>query len=219
VERLHCVYGWSMGAQQAYHWAAIFPEAVERIIAICGSARTAIHNQVFLRSLMAVLEAAPEHVGGGRFTAPPRAALRAFGRIYASWALSQDFYRAGRHLLSEPSLEAFLVNQWEARWGARDAGNLYAQARCWDAGDISANPLYGGDLSLALSAIQARVLLLPGETDLYFRVADNAAELPHLRHGEMRVIPSINGHRAGNPQGMAEDTAFLRAATREWLEG
>ena len=24
VERLHCVYGWSMGAQQAYHWAAAF---------------------------------------------------------------------------------------------------------------------------------------------------------------------------------------------------
>ena len=52
-----------MGAQQAYHWAAAFPDAVERIIAICGSARTAVHNQVFLRSLMAVLEAAPEHIG------------------------------------------------------------------------------------------------------------------------------------------------------------
>lgn len=218
IERLACVYGWSMGAQQAYHWAAIFPEAVERIIAICGSARTAVHNQVFLRSLMAVLEAAPEHIGGGRFSAQPMAALRAYGRIYASWALSQDFYRAGRHLTNEPSLEAFLVNQWEARWTARDAGNLHAQARCWDAGDISANPLHGGDLSRALQAIQARVLLLPGETDLYFRVADNAAELPHLRHGEMRVIPSINGHRAGNPQGMAEDTAFLKSATRAWLD-
>lgn len=218
VERLACVYGWSMGAQQAYHWAAIFPEAVERIIAICGSARTAVHNQVFLRSLMAVLEAAPEHIGGGRFSAPPLAALRAYGRIYASWALSQDFYRAGRHLVSEPSLEAFLVNQWEARWTARDAANLYAQARCWDAGDISANPLYGGDLTRALNAIQARVLLMPGETDLYFRVADNAAELPHLRHGEMRVIPSINGHRAGNPLGFAEDTEFLKSATRAWLE-
>jgi homoserine O-acetyltransferase/O-succinyltransferase len=217
IERLACVYGWSMGAQQAYHWAAIFPEAVERIIAICGSARTAVHNQVFLRSLLAVLEAAPEHLGGGRFSAPPKAALRAFGRIYASWALSQDFYRAGRHLTNEPDLEAFLVNQWEARWGQRDAANLYAQARCWDAGDISANVLYGGDLPKALAAIEARVLLMPGETDLYFRVADSALELPHLRHGELRVIPSINGHRAGNPLGLAEDTAFLKAATRDFL--
>ena len=219
VDRLACVYGWSMGAQQAYHWAAAFPDAVERIIAICGSARTAVHNQVFLRSLMAVLEAAPEHIGGGRFSSEPKASIRAFARIYASWALSQDFYRAGRHLAHEPDLESFLINQWEARWAQRNAANLYAQARCWDAGDISANPLYGGDLPKALAAIQARVLLMPGETDLYFRVADNEAELPHLRHGEMQVIPSLNGHRAGNPTGMPEDTAFLRTQVHAWLSG
>ncbi len=33
VERLALVYGWSMGAQQALHWGAIFPEAVARICA------------------------------------------------------------------------------------------------------------------------------------------------------------------------------------------
>ena len=100
IERVACVYGWSMGALQAYHWAALFPDAVERIVVNCGVARTAVHNQVFLRSLMATLEAAPEHIGDGRFSAEPRAAKRAFGRIYAAWALSQDFYRAGLHLAS-----------------------------------------------------------------------------------------------------------------------
>lgn len=218
VERVACVYGWSMGAQQAYHWAAAFPDAVDRIIAVCGSARTAVHNQVFLRSLMAVLEAAPEHLGGGRFHAQPKAAIRAFARIYASWALSQDFYRAGHHLANEPDLESFLVNQWEARWGQRDAANLYAQARTWDAGDISANPLYAGDLARALGAIQARVLLMPGETDLYFRAADNEAELMCLPHATMCAIPGINGHRSGNPNGNAEDTEFLRNQVREWLD-
>ena len=115
VERVACVYGFSMGAQQAYHWAAAFPDAVERIIALCGSAKTAVHNQVFLRSLMAVLEAAPEHIGSGRFSAEPQAAMRAFARIYAGWGLSQDFYRANLHLSAEPDLESFLRNQWEAR--------------------------------------------------------------------------------------------------------
>ena len=61
IERVACVYGWSMGALQAYHWAALFPDAVDRIVVNCGVARTAVHNQVFLRSLMATLEAAPEH--------------------------------------------------------------------------------------------------------------------------------------------------------------
>ena len=105
IDRIACVYGWSMGALQAYHWAALFPDAVERIVVNCGVARTSVHNQVFLRSLMATLEAAPQHIGNGRFSAEPHAAKRAFGRIYAAWALSQDFYRAGQHLADGPDPE------------------------------------------------------------------------------------------------------------------
>ena len=221
IERLHAVYGWSMGAGQAYHWAACFPDAVPRAVVNCGSARTAVHNRVFLASLMATLEAAPEYEGNGRFSAQPLAALRAFGRIYAGWALSQDFYRAGLHLtaLGAPDLQTFLRTDWEERFSVRPAANAYAQLQTWDAGDISANPLYGGDLPAALHAIQARVLLMPGETDLYFRVADNAAELEHLAHAELRPIPSIWGHRAGNPVQSAVDTAFVREAVRAWLDG
>jgi len=219
VERLACVYGWSMGAQQAYHWAAAFPDAVERIVVNCGSARTAVHNQVFLTSLMATLEAAPEHLGGGRFSAQPQAALRAFGRIYAGWALSQDFYRQGLHLsaLRAPDLETFLRTDWEERFARRPAADHYAQLRCWFAGDISANPLYRGDLAAALQAIRARVLLMPGATDLYFRVADNEAEAPHLAHADLCPIPSIWGHRAGNPMVNPEDAAFIKAQVRRWL--
>ena len=218
IDRVACVYGFSMGAQQAYHWAALFPDAVERAIVVCGSARTSPHNQVFLRALLAVLEAAPEHLGGGRFGAEPHAALRAFARVYAGWCMSQDWYRAGLHLASASDLEDFLDREWEPGFTSSRAADLYAQARTWDASDIGANELHGGDLPRALAAIQARVLLLPGETDLYFRVADNAAELPHLRHAELRPIPSIWGHRAGSPVGIPDDEAFLRRAVREWLD-
>ena len=224
IERVACVYGWSMGALQAYHWAALFPEAVDRAIVNCGVARTSVHNQVFLRSLMATLEAAPEHIGGGRFSAEPEAAKRAFGRIYAAWALSQDFYRANLHLasgpkpnLGAPDLETFLKTEWEDRYAPRSAANLYAQLRTWETADIADNGLYNGDPICALKAIRARVLLMPGETDLYFRVADNAAELPYLRHGELRPIPSIWGHRAGNPTVNPTDASFLKTAVRDWL--
>ena len=30
------------------------------------------------------------------------------------------------------------------------------------------------------------MLLMPGETDLYFRVADNELDLPHLRNAELK---------------------------------
>lgn len=219
IEKLHAVYGWSMGAQQAYHWAACFPDAVQRIVVNCGSARTAVHNKIFLASLMATLEAAPEHTGNGRFSAPPKAAIRAFGRIYASWALSQDFYRANLHVtaLKAPDLETYFRTDWEERYARRNAVDLYAQLRTWDAGDISSNPLYGGDLTKALQAIRAKVLLMPGATDLYFRVADNEAELPHLASAELTPIPSIWGHRAGNPAMNPPDAEFIKTNVRRWL--
>ncbi len=220
IERLAAVYGFSMGAMQAYHWAALFPQQVERAFVVCGSARTALHNQVFLSGLLRTLEAAPEYRGHGQFAGVPHAALRAFGHIYAGWGLSQDFYRAElfRTALGAPDLETYLRTDWEAGFAAADAANLYAQALTWYHGDISANDLYGGDLAAALSAIEARVLLLPSETDLYFRVADNAAELPHLGSGELRPIPSVWGHRAGSPATIPEDLAFLKSAVRGWLD-
>jgi homoserine O-acetyltransferase len=220
VTRIAGVYGFSMGAQQAYHWAGLFPEAVDRAIIVCGSARTSVHNKVFLLSLLATLEAAPEHIGGGRFSSEPRAALHAFARIYAGWAMSQDWYRAGLHLraLGATDLDDFLDNKWELGFTRRAAADLYAQATTWFHSDVSANELYEGDLVRALNTIRARLLLMPSRTDLYFPVADNAAELPHIAQGVLRPIPTIWGHRAGSPIENPEDLAFLRKAVRDWME-
>jgi homoserine O-acetyltransferase/O-succinyltransferase len=220
IDRIACVYGFSMGAQQAYHWAALFPEQVERAVVVCGSARTSVHNQVFLQSLLATLEAAPEHIGGGRFSTTPTKALRAFARVYAGWAMSQDWYRADLHLTSTgaANLDDYLDHHWEPGFTRRNAEDLYAQAATWLASDISANELYEGDLVRALQAIRARVLLMPGRTDLYFPVADNALEMPHLERAELRPIPSTWGHIAGSPAPSHADFSFLRSAVRTWLE-
>ncbi len=215
VDRVAAVYGFSMGGIQAYHWAARYPAMVGHAFVICGSARTADHNKVFLSGLLATLEAAPEHLGNGRFSSEPKAALRAFGTIYAGWGLSQDFYRAGlyRTVLGAADLGNFVQEQWVERFSARRAANLYAQALAWRDADIAD----GGDLEAALGRIEAGVTLLPCTTDLYFRVEDNAAELPFLRHGELRPIKSIWGHRAGNPNVIPEDMAFLAKAVRDGL--
>jgi homoserine O-acetyltransferase len=213
-------YGFSMGAGQAYHWAALFPELVQRAIVVCGSARTSIHNKVFLSGLLRTLEAAPEYQGHGQFSAEPLATLRAFGHIYAGWGLSQDFYRERlfETALGAPDLATFLKTDWEDSFGENRAANLYAQALTWQEADISANDLYGGDLAKALSSITARVLLMPSATDLYFRVADNEAELTQLRDGELATIPSIWGHRAGSPEGIPADLDFLTRHVRAWLD-
>jgi homoserine O-acetyltransferase len=220
VTKVAAAYGFSMGAGQAYHWAALFPDFVERAIVVCGSARTSLHNKVFLSGLLRTLEAAPQYLGNGRFSAEPVAAVRAFAHIYAGWGLSQDFYRERlfETALGAPDLATFLKTDWEESFGEHRAANLYAQALTWQEADISANDLYSGDLARALSAITARVLLMPGATDLYFRVADNEAELAHLRTGALATIPSIWGHRAGSPEGIPADLAFLTSQVRSWLD-
>lgn len=220
VTEIAAAYGFSMGAGQSYHWAALYPDLVERAIIVCGSARTSIHNKVFLSGLLRTLEAAPEYLGDGKFSAEPAAALRAFGHIYAGWGLSQDFYRERLYetALGLPDLDTFLKTEWEAGFAELKAANVYAQAITWQEADISANERFGGDLPAALAAITARVLLMPSATDLYFRVADNEAELAHLRHGELATIPSIWGHRAGSPEGIPAELEFLTSRVRSWLE-
>jgi len=59
VERLALVTGWSMGGIQAFHWAALYPAMVERLLPYCGSARISPHNWVFLEGAKAALTADP----------------------------------------------------------------------------------------------------------------------------------------------------------------
>lgn len=208
IDRLKLVYGWSMGAQQAYHWGALFGEAVERIVVNCGSAKTAPHNFVFLEGIRTTLQAA----------ATPQQGLRAMGRIYAGWALSQTFYRREMWRgLGFSSLEDFLVRSWEANFLRRDMNDLLAQLFTWQQGDISANDLYRGDLQMALAGIKAKVLLMPSATDLYFQTDDNREELPYLKYGKLVEIPSVWGHRAGNPRDNPEDAAFIDAQVEALL--
>ncbi len=208
VDRIKMVYGWSMGAQQAYHWAALFGESVERIVVNCGSAKTAPHNFVFLEGVRTAVQAART----------PEEGLRAMGRIYAGWALSQTFYRREMWRgLGFTSLEDFLVRSWEASFLRRDARDLMAQLWTWQNGDISANDLFRGDLEMALSSIKAKVLLMPSATDLYFQTDDNRAELPHLKNAKLVEIPSVWGHRAGNPLANPEDAAFIDAQVEALL--
>jgi homoserine O-acetyltransferase len=104
-----------VGRQQAYHLAALFPEQVERAVIVCGSALTSVHNQVFLRLLLATPKASPERIGAGHFSVTPTKSLRTFARIYAGWAMSQDWYRADLHLTSSgaANLDDYLDHHWE----------------------------------------------------------------------------------------------------------
>jgi homoserine O-acetyltransferase len=217
VTKLALAYGWSMGGQQALHWGAIFPDRVERICAVCTSARTSPHNKVFLEGIRAILKSDAGY-RDGRFVVRPVEALRAFARVYAGWAMSQAFYREKLWAsIGFISLEDYLVRAWEGNYLRRAAEDLLSMIETWYQSDISDNPIYGGNLEAALGAIRARVIVMPSTTDLYFTLADGEAETRLMPRAELRPIESIWGHRAGNPVQCAEDEAVLRRAVLDLL--
>lgn len=216
ITSLELVVGWSMGAQQTYQWACLYPEMVKRIAPFCGSAKTAPHNYVFLEGVKAALTA-DNAWAGGWYTTPPTRGLRSVGRVYAGWGLSQPFYRQELwKILGFNSLEDFLVGFWEGFFLKRDANNLLAMLWTWQHADISDNHLFHGDLVKALKAITAKTVIMPGKLDLYFPPEDNEWEAAQMPHAKYVVIPGVWGHFAGG--GLYEpDTAFIDVQLKELL--
>ena len=217
IERIALVCGFSMGAQQTFHWGAMYPDMVERIAPWCGSAKTSQHNFVFLEGVKAAL-CADAAWNGGWYDQQPTKGIRAMARVYAGWGPSQAFYRERIYLqLGYASLEDYIISSWEGRFLERDANDILTMISTWQNGDISNNPTYQGNFDLALGAIKAKALLMPSQTDQYFPVADNEIEAGYMPNAEVRVIPSIWGHLAGGPGRNPEDTQFIDTNLKELL--
>jgi len=216
IEELALVAGFSMGAQQAYHWGAIFTSRVKRILPWCGSAKTSNHNYVFLEGVKAALTADSDWKEGW-YDSPPKKGLRAMARVYAGWFASQAFYRDERYLgMGASSIEDFLVMQ-EGRWLLGDANDFLSMIDTWQNADISDNPIYMGDIDLALRSITARTVVMPCETDMYFPPADNMLEVNKIPLAELKQISSNLGHMAGIPGANVADTDFVDQAICDLL--
>jgi len=225
VERPELVYGWSMGAQQAYHWAVLEPQRPRRICCVCGTARTTAHNRLFLLSLRQALTADPAWNGSG-FDAVPEQGLRTFALIYASWAASQPYYRRGAHRqLGHEAVEHYVEQAWLPAYRRHDPRDLIAMLDVWLANDVAAAagievpPGHDPEsaLATALGRIQAATAVVAGRHDLYFPPADCAHEAALIPEATVHVLESDLGHRAGNPRQAPAEQAQLRAVVEELL--
>jgi homoserine O-acetyltransferase len=68
-----------------------------------------------------------------------------------------------------------------------------------------------------LAAIEARTIIMPCRTDLYFPPEDSGVEVQLLRRAELRILDSKFGHVAGGPGRIPRDTAFVEAAIADLL--
>ena len=215
IERIKLVVGFSMGAQQAFQWGTLHPEIMEAIVPLCGSARTSPHNYLFLEGVKAAL-IADAAFADGWYQTPPIKGLLAFSRVYAGWVFSQDFFREHEYRKMGLASMEDAIRFMDGYFRRNDANDLLAMLWTWQHADISANGKYNGDFAMALGAIRARAIVMPCETDLYFRMRDNQLEVELMPNAELRPIPSIWGHVApfgANPP----DNDFIDAALRELL--
>lgn len=217
IQRLQLVVGRSMGAQAAFQWGASFPLEAGRVFALCGSARTTPHNQVFLDSIKAALQA-DCCWNSGDYRMQPEKGLRAMGRAYAAWAMSPHFYRQGLYLgEGVTSVEDYVQKRWAPNFLKRDANDLLSMIGTWQTADIGSDPKFRGDWQSALAAISAPALVMPSRTDMYFPPEDSAEAVAGIPDAELRVIESIWGHRAGSPGSDPRDIAAVDEAIRHLL--
>lgn len=216
IDKIALVTGFSMGALQTFQWGASYPDMVERLAPLAGTAKAWPHNFVFLEGVKATLQADAAW-NNGWYTEAPAVGLRAMGRVYAGWALSQAFYRQKLYQQQgHETIEDFLVNNWENDFLAKDANNLLAMLWTWQYADLSANPQYNGDFEQALRSIKARAFVMPSRTDLYFTPEDSEYEASLIPNATFRPIESIWGHTAGGSSNPT-DAQFIDDSLKELL--
>jgi homoserine O-acetyltransferase len=217
IAHLRAVIGFSMGAQQAFQWAASYPDFADRIVATSGTAKTYGHGIVRLEGQIAALTADPAFQGGD-YTSPPAKGLEAFGMVWAAWLYSQEWWRKELWRTATVTTLDQAMSRFRTRFipGA-DANNLILQMRTWEKHDVGATPGFGGDVEKALRSIKVPLLYMPSETDLYFPVGDARYEAAFIPHVTLRPIPSLWGHTAGaasNPS----DAKFLNETIAAFMK-
>ena len=157
VSSLEAVIGFSMGGQQAYYWAVLYPSFVRRAVMICSSARTSPHNYAFLEGPINALAssvdyaawkevqrkiAAGDDVGPNLRKLKAERGLRAFGRAYNAWLTSATWFRErwwGEREdggLGCKSVDEFMVWRSDEAYLGWNPDDLLVLARMWQMGDV-----------------------------------------------------------------------------------
>jgi homoserine acetyltransferase len=196
IKEVDVMLGFSMGGQITYHWISTHPAFVKNAVIVCSSAKTSQHNIQFLEGPKAALECAKNEISG----------KRAFGKAYSAWLTSAEWF--DQELYKDLGFKT--LSAWDEvatgtgydDWAGAD---LLAMLGMWQRGDITrCVPGAKGNLEEALKTTEARVLLMPCETDQYFRPYVSEREAKSLKKAEFHAVPSIWGHIGGGGANKAD---------------
>lgn len=214
IQRLALVVGGSMGAQQAYEWAVRFPDMVERLAAIAGTARNTEHDFLFTETLCEAITTDPGF-RQGLYGSPAEVAegLKRHAKMWTVMGWSTEFFRTDRHkALGFDSAQAFVDNFMTGYFAPMDPNNLLAMAWKWQRGDVSRHA--GGNLAQALRWIKAKTYVMPISHDMFFPPTDCQAEQALIHNSEFKPLQSVCGHLGlfgVDPEMLAQVDTHLKA--------
>jgi len=214
--------GFSMGAQQAFHWGALHGDRTGGIVPICGTAKTTFQNWIALEGCKLALTA-DAAFDDGNYTSPPSIGLKAFSMNYTSRLFDQKGYEEKLHLglfggLADDHAYFQTLNDL---FSGIDANNLIGMANTWQHGDIGKHEKFGGNTTEALSNISCPALVMPSSSDISFVAEDNIPEVEKMPNAQLKVIDSKYGHFAGSMSPMlssAHEVGFIDNSIKELLE-
>ncbi|MBA1203309.1 alpha/beta fold hydrolase [Pseudomonas capeferrum] len=181
---LALVMGGSMGAQQSFEWAVRYPDMVQRMAAIAGTARTSGINQMLADAII-----------DGLRSGDASADLSQHARLMTLYGLSADFFEQ-QHFkpLGFDSVEAFVNGFMKPYFLPMDPGNLTTMLQKWRAADVS--HLAGGNLREALGRITAKALIMPIAQDMIFPPSTSREDAEMIKGAVFHASSSPAGHLA-----------------------
>jgi homoserine O-acetyltransferase len=195
IERLALVLGGSMGAQQSWEWAVRFPDAVARVAPIAGTAKETPYNRLLVDTFIAAITADPAYDGGWYGEGAVHRGLRSHAKLFAASGFTQKLFNlAGWSGLGFTTTDDFVTGFVENHFLPQDPNNLLTLLRKWRDGDVSRHS--GGDLAAALGSIKAKTHVIAIDEDVFFPVADLAAEQALVPGSALKRVSSQWGHLA-----------------------
>jgi len=152
---VHAVMGFSMGGMQAFQWAVLYPEFMDKIVSIEGSPQLTSWDMLWLRTELLAVEADPDW-NHGQYTTQPK--LHLYDSVFAL------IYNTPEYVATKTptkDFEKFFSEQVED--GSFDANDAVRQIQAVLTQDIAAS--FGGSLERAAAAVHVPALIVINRQD------------------------------------------------------
>jgi homoserine O-acetyltransferase len=192
IDHLVAVTGISMGGQKTIQFGVSYPEFMDGLMPIVGSARWSSEFRFFtLSHMLRIIEQCDGWANGNYEKNPGACAASALSGLLPSF-YTRDWWN--EHITSAAAYAEWRHAMDQSYLGIQDARDLYYLTRAMGSTTVAETPGYDGNLAAALGAIQANTLFIITPQDEFIPPAYIDMQSTMIPHSEILAIDSNAGH-------------------------